>query len=184
MPITYQSNKPLTSHVPVYEFGGRWQGLLNQPAKGFSVLVYGQPKSGKSTMAIDLAGYLARGFGRVLYASIEEGGRGTLDERISRLGVGHPNMDISNNLPADLSGYEFIITDSVSRGNLDLGQMQQLKADWPEKNFIFLFHTTKDGLPRGTNQVLHEVDVLVNVKDGIATADGRFGPGSTDVRFK
>ncbi len=92
-------------------------------------------------------------------------------------------MDISNNLPYNLSAYDFIITDSVSRGNLDLSQMQQLKADWPDKNFIFLFHTTKDGLPRGTNQFLHEVDVLVNVKDGVATADGRFGPGSMDVRF-
>jgi hypothetical protein len=182
-PITYASHRPLTSHVPTYNFNGRWQQLFNQPTKGFSALVYGQPKSGKSTMAIDLAGYLARGFGRVLYASIEEGGRSTLDERIRRLGVGHPNMDISNNLPADLSNYDFIITDSVSRGNLDLGQMQQLKADWPDKNFVFLFHTTKDGLPRGTNQFLHEVDVLVNVKDGVATADGRFGPGTMDVRF-
>lgn len=182
-PITYASHKPLTNHVPTYNFNGRWQGLFNHPSKGFSALVYGQPKSGKSTMAIDFAGYLARNFGKVLYASIEEGGRGTLDERINRLGVGNPNMDISNNLPADLSAYDFIITDSVSRGNLDLSQMQQLKADWPDKNFIFLFHTTKDGLPRGTNQFLHEVDVLVNVKDGVATADGRFGPGSMDVRF-
>jgi hypothetical protein len=182
-PITYASHRPLTDHVPTYDFTGRWQGLFNHPSKGFSALVYGQPKSGKSTMAIDFAGYLARNFGKVLYASIEEGGRGTLDERINRLGVGNPNMDISNNLPADLSGYDFIITDSVSRGNLDLSQMQQLKADWPDKNFIFLFHTTKDGLPRGTNQFLHEVDVLVNVKDGVATADGRFGPGSMDVRF-
>ncbi len=70
-----------------------------------------------------------------------------------------------------------------SDGYLDLGQMQQLIADWPDKNCIFLFHTTKDGLPRGTNQFQHEVDVLVNVKDGVATADGRFGPGSMDVRF-
>lgn len=182
-PITYASHRPPASKVPAYEFTGRWKGLFNSPSKGFSALVYGQPKSGKSTMAIDFAGYLARNFGRVLYASIEEGGRGTLDERISRLGVASSNMDISNNLPADLSDYDFIITDSVSRGNLDLGQMQRLKEDWPDKNFIFLFHTTKDGLPRGTNQFLHEVDVLVNVKDGAATATGRFGPGEMEVRF-
>ncbi len=42
---------------------------------------------------------------------------------------------------------------------------------------------TRDGLPLGTNQFLHEDDVLVNVKDGVATADGRFGPGSMEVRF-
>ena len=53
----------------------------------------------------------------------------------------------------------------------------------PQTPPTFLFHTTKDGLPRGTNQFLHEVDVLVNVRDGVATADGRFGPGRMDVRF-
>lgn len=164
-------------------FTGRWRELFNSPTKGFSALVYGMPKSGKSTLAIDFAGYLARNFGRVLYASIEEGARGTVAERIERLRVGHPDLLVSNHLPADLSGYRFIFIDSVSRGRMDIDQLRDLIRDWPEVGFVFIFHVTKDGMPRGSAEFQHEVDVIVEVKDGYAEAVGRFGPGGTEVRF-
>lgn len=164
-------------------FTGRWRELFNSPTKGFSALVYGRPKSGKSTLAIDFAGYLARNFGRVLYASIEEGARGTVAERINRLGAGHADLLVSNHLPADLSGYRFVFIDSVSRGRMDIDQLRDLIRDWPDVGFVFIFHVTKDGMPRGSAEFQHEVDVIVEVKDGYAEAVGRFGPGGTEVRF-
>jgi hypothetical protein len=182
--VRYRSDAMPPAHDDTYHFSGPWGELFGQPVKGFSALIYGKPKSGKSTLAADLGGYLARSFGTVLYASIEEGARGTITERIERLDVGHPHMYVSNHLPSDLSPYDFVITDSVSRGRLDLEEMRSLISSFPDTSFIFIFHVTKSGLPRGTAEFQHEVDVLVEVSDGVATANGRFGPGEMAVRFE
>ncbi|MEM0998434.1 MAG: hypothetical protein AAGN35_15345 [Bacteroidota bacterium] len=182
--VSFSSDSLPPAHEKTYKFAGRWEGLFNSPVVGFSMLIYGKPKSGKSTMAADFGGYLARNHGRVLYASIEEGARGTITERINRLGVAHPDMVIKNYLPVDLSGYDFVITDSVSRGNVNIEMMRNLINQWPTVSFIFIFHTTKDGLPRGTQEYLHEVDAIVKVDKGHAAADGRFGPGEMPVRFE
>ena len=93
-------------------------------------------------------------------------------------------MFVSNHLPSDLSPYDFVITDSVSRGRLDLEEMRSLISSFPDTSFIFIFHVTKSGLPRGTAEFQHEVDVLVEVSSGVATANGRFGPGEMEVRFE
>ncbi|MEM6271413.1 MAG: hypothetical protein AAF998_18400 [Bacteroidota bacterium] len=181
--LTFHSNKIPDLGDRTYNFTGAWEGLFNKPSIGFSALIYGPPKSGKSTMALGLAGYLARNFGTVLYSSIEEGIRSTMAERIQRLGVEHHDLIITNHLPADLAAYDFVIVDSLSRGNLDIAAMRRLITRWPNTSFLFLAHVTKDGLPRGTREFEHEVDVLVNVKDGQAVADGRYGPGEMKVIF-
>lgn len=164
-------------------FTGRWRDLFNSPTSGFSAMIHGKPKNGKSTLSIDFAGYLARNFGRVLYASIEEGVRRTIAERIERLDAAHPSLIVSNHLPADLSAYRFVFVDSVSRGRMDIDQLRDMIRQWPGIGFIFIFHVTKDGMPRGSAEFQHEVDVIVEVKDGYATAVGRFGPGEAEVRF-
>jgi len=43
--------------------------------------------------------------------------------------------------------------------------------------FLFIYHTTKEGNFRGKNENAHEVDVIVEVADGKATGNGRFGIG-------
>lgn len=183
-PVIFSADKPPANHDHTFTFSEGWEKLWNNPVIGFSAMVYGQPKSGKSTLALDFAGYLARtGKGPVMYASIEEGIRGTITERIERLGAGNRDLFVTNNLPADLRGYRFVVIDSVSRGFVDIDLMRKLIGDWPEMSFLFIFHVTKDGLPRGKNDFAHEVDVLVEVKDGVANAVGRFGPGKMPVRF-
>ena len=42
---------------------------------------------------------------------------------------------------------------------------------------IFIYHTTKDGKFRGTNENAYEVDVIIEVSDGKAKGNGRFGIG-------
>ena len=53
---------PDSSHLTL-EFSGKWRDLFGQPAQGFSVMTYGLPKTGKSTLMLEFAGYLARNFG-------------------------------------------------------------------------------------------------------------------------
>ena len=52
---------------------GKYKDLIGDPSVGFSCMVYGKPKSGKSTMSIDFAHHIAVHHGKVLYAVIEEG---------------------------------------------------------------------------------------------------------------
>lgn len=182
-PMSFQSDQTPAESVETYQFTGRWAKLWGRPTVGFSAMIYGAAKSGKSTWTLDFCGYLARNFGTVLYASIEEGLRGTIEERIERLGVGHPDLIIKNHLPADLSAFDFVVVDSVSRGYLDIETLRALIENWPRTSFLFIFHVTKDGLPRGKNEYRHEVDVLVEIADGVAKAHGRFGNGEMEVRF-
>ena len=66
---------------------GKYRTLIGDPAPGFSAMVFGLPKSGKSTLCLDLARHLALHHGRVLYCAIEEGFGYTLKEKIERLGA-------------------------------------------------------------------------------------------------
>jgi KaiC/GvpD/RAD55 family RecA-like ATPase len=50
-------------------------------------MVFGLPKSGKSTLCIDFAKFLAEYHGKVLYVAIEEGFGYTLKEKFERLGA-------------------------------------------------------------------------------------------------
>ena len=40
-------------------FMGKWLDLIGDPAEGFTAMVFGKPKTGKSFLCIDFAGYLA-----------------------------------------------------------------------------------------------------------------------------
>jgi KaiC/GvpD/RAD55 family RecA-like ATPase len=56
--------------------------MLFMPSVGSSCMVYGKPKSGKSTMRIDFVHHLAVNHGKVLYAAIEEGYGYTMKEKL------------------------------------------------------------------------------------------------------
>jgi hypothetical protein len=60
------------------------------------------------------------------------------------------------------------------------GQFAATRADFPR---VFIYHTTKEGNFRGKNENAHEVDVIVEVSDGKATGNGRFGIGGEVAVF-
>jgi hypothetical protein len=39
---------------------GKWKELIGDPSVGFTAMVFGKPKMGKSYLCIEFAGYLAR----------------------------------------------------------------------------------------------------------------------------
>lgn len=156
---------------------GKYRELIGDPCVGFTAMVYGLPKSGKSTLCIDFAKYLAEHHGKVLYVAIEERFGYTLKEKFERLNAIHPNLVIAEKLPNDLSSYQFVFIDSVSKAGLTSSELTNLTKQNPKTAFIFIFHTTKDGNFRGKQDFAHDVDVIIEVEDGKAKANGRFGVG-------
>jgi hypothetical protein len=55
--------------------------------------------------------------------------------------------------------------------------LRKLRQDNPRTAFIFIYHTTKGGQFRGNQEHAHDVDVIIEVADGKAKGNGRFGVG-------
>lgn len=156
---------------------GKYLELIGDPSIGFTAMVYGLPKSGKSTMCLDFANHLASNHGKVLYCAVEEGFGYTLKEKIERLGAQHTNLYITDRVPENLSNYQFVFIDSVSKAGMDVEDIDRLRKLHPESSFIFIYHTTKEGKFKGVNSHAHEVDVIIQVDKGQATSTGRFNAG-------
>ena len=158
---------------------GKYRELIGDPSVGFTAMVYGLPKSGKSTMCLDFANYLASHHGKVLYCAIEEGFGYTLKEKIERLKAHHSNLYITDRVPENLNDFNFVFIDSVSKAGMDVNAIDQLRKMHPDTSFIFIYHTTKEGNFKGVNEHAHEVDVIVQVEKGKATSTGRFNAGGS-----
>ena len=158
---------------------GKYLELIGDPSIGFTAMVYGLPKSGKSTMCLDFANYLASHHGKVLYCAIEEGFGYTLKEKIERLKAHHSNLYITDRVPENLNDFKFVFIDSVSKAGMDVNAIDQLRKMHPDTSFIFIYHTTKEGNFKGVNEHAHEVDVIIQVDKGKATSTGRFNAGGS-----
>ncbi len=158
---------------------GKYRDLIGDPSVGFTAMVYGLPKSGKSTMCLDFANYLASNHGKVLYCAIEEGFGYTIKEKIQRLGAQHPKLYITDRVPENLSNFDFVFIDSVSKAGMDVNAIDQLRKMYPEISFIFIYHTTKEGNFKGVNEHAHEVDVIIQIEKGKANSTGRFSAGGS-----
>lgn len=159
-------------------FVGKYRKLIGDPSKGFSVMVYGKPKMGKSFLCVDFAGYLARNHGNVLYVAKEEGLDMTLQDKLKAKDVAHPSLFVAEEIPSDLTPYDFIFFDSVNKLGLSTGDLETLRHNYPTKSFIYIFQTTKEGNFRGANEFQHDVDVVIQVPEkGLAVQNGRFNQG-------
>ncbi len=157
---------------------GKWRDFIGDPSRNFTAMVSGKPKMGKSILCIEFAGYLARNHGKVLYVAKEEGLDYTLQEKLNDKNIQHPNLDVAAILPKNLSGYDFVFIDSVTKLGLQPEDLNRLKALNPGRSFIFIFQTTKDGKFRGANSFQHDVDVVIEVPEkGKAVQMGRFNQG-------
>ncbi len=165
-------------HFNSIGFSGKWLNLIGDPSPGFTAMVFGRPKMGKSYLCVDFAGYLARNHGTVLYVANEEKLDATLQMKLNDTDVKHENLFVSDYLPEDLSMYQFIILDSVNKLGLNPKDLENLKKNNPGKSFLFIFQTTKDGKFKGANSYQHDVDVVIEIPEkGKATQFGRFNAG-------
>lgn len=158
-------------------------GLDDMP-KNASVLAFGKPKHGKSTFALQLANELSKQ-GKLLYVSNEEMmGNGnpskSLQDRVKRIGYTQ-NMFFSKNLNIKLAAFQFIVIDSINSLGLDINAWRELRDMYPNTFFVLVSQVTKSGVFRGSQEWAHDVDVIVEVKNGEADIMGRFGSGEYQI---
>lgn len=157
-------------------FMGKWKNFIGDPAAGFSAMISAKPKMGKSYLSADFAGYLARNHGETLFVAGEEKLGDTLQKKIDA--VKHPCLHVTGAMPEDLTPFDFIILDSVTRLRLTPEHLRVLKAAYPEKSFIQVYQVTKSGKFRGTNEAQHDVDVVIEIPEkGRAVQFGRYNQG-------
>lgn len=161
-------------HFDTLDFHGRWEGFFGKPNPDFKFMFYGKPGNGKSTFALQFAGYLSRELGLpVLYVANEEGFGLTLQEKVKRLGVANSNLYLCDSLPEDLSQFSVVFLDSVNNMGLE---PEDLKALPSGKAYVYVFQTTKDGNYMGKQEFAHDVDTVVRVENMNACKDkNRYG---------
>lgn len=161
-------------HFDTLDFHGRWEGFFGKPSPAFKFMFYGKPGNGKSTFALQFAGYLSKELGKsVLYVANEEGFGYTLQEKVKRLNVANSNLYLCDSVPEDLSQFDVVFLDSVN--NLGL-EPEDLKAMPAGKAYVYIFQTTKDGNYMGKQEFAHDVDAVVRVENFNAYKDkNRYG---------
>lgn len=163
-------------HFETWEFKSQWLSFFGTPEYGFCCVIYGRPGQGKSTFALQFAKYLASNHGRVIYFSSEEGHTKTMANKLKE--NKHENLLISSaknivELEIDIreNPSPFIFIDSVNTYNLNVNQIEKLREDYPKISFILIYQSTKNGALRGSNEILHNSDILVRVENGMAETE-------------
>ncbi|SEF86971.1 MULTISPECIES: P-loop NTPase family protein [Parabacteroides] len=164
--------------IETYPFTGDWKRIFGEPDIRFSTLIQGPAKSGKSTFCAKFAQYVSQ-FGRILYISAEERiNSKTLQQRIKLCGVTSQNVRFVhlrdlNEIERLLQkgGYRFVFIDSVQHVKMNVDQWVSLRKKFSRRKLSW--HLVMQ-MGENITKYKHEVDVLVFVKDGIASVHGRY----------
>jgi site-specific DNA-cytosine methylase len=163
-------------------FTGEWEQFIGCPSENFHGIIHGKPGDGKSTMAIQWAKYLSQDFGNVIYISGEEGFSQTLQNKFLLTDSVSRNIDIANlNSYNEIikcvpkQKYQFIFIDSLNTMKITVEELRRLRNLHSESAIITICQSTKGGLLRGSNELIHDCDIHIIVEDGIAkTSKNRF----------
>lgn len=156
---------------------GKWKNLLGHVSVPFKLMFWGGGGSGKTTLALEFAGFLAKNLNKkCLFVPNEEKTGHTFVEKLNRTQASSPNLDVSDELPTNLSIYDVIFLDSITTMNIGLETMIQLIGQYPRHSWVWLFQTTKEGTFRGDQNWQHLVDAEIYCSNGKArTLKNRFG---------
>lgn len=156
---------------------GKWKNLLGHVSVPFKLMFWGGGGSGKTTLALEFAGFLSKELNKkCLFIPNEERTDYTFVEKLNRTKASCSNLYISNALPSILSGYDVIFIDSITTMNIGLETMIRLIERYPKISWVWLFQTTKEGAFRGDQNWQHLVDAEIYCFNGKAKAlKNRFG---------
>lgn len=171
-------------------FEGEWQESFGEPERTGVWIMWGHSGNGKTSFAMQLARYLAQ-FGRVAYNTLEEGARKSFQLAVKRnhMKAVKKNFIILNEGIEDLKqrlskrkSPDIVIIDSFQYTGLTKTEYKALKAEFPNKLFIFISHAEgKQPEGRAAKFVKFDADVKIRVEGYKAFIMSRFGGGEPYV---
>lgn len=152
----------------VLKFDAEWKSLIGCPEGNFSMMIYGVPGQGKTTLAIKLAEYLSNNFGKVVYNSSEEGISLSLQGKMKNINSNNFFLTTYNDFESlrkylKKSTSKFIVIDSINHMNITSDQLEELRMIDMTRGFISIHQVTKSGDFKGENKYLHNCDIEIVV---------------------
>jgi len=168
------------------ELEGKFADLLGEEVQlSGSWIIWASSANGKTNFALQLAKYLSQ-FERVGYNTIEEGISMSFRKAVERQNMADCkrrlvilDRESTPEIIERLSKHKspnILITDSVQYTGMNLNQFRALKAQFPNKLFIWISHA--DGKePQGTvaKSIRYDADIKIRVEGFRAFANSRFG---------
>ena len=164
---------------------GKYKTFLGDLHKGFAIIVYGLPGQGKTTFCLCFAKHLAQHNGKVLFASNEEYGSKTLQDKLVFAGGAHPNLHFSETLDGvNLNAFDFLFIDSIQRLGMSLQAFKALCKKHPHLGIVLVGQVNKKGQMKGAQEWEHEVGatVVVSATKAVTTKNRYNALGEMKVR--
>lgn len=166
-----------------FDFEGVWRESFGRPEQSSRWLIFGGSGQGKTEFCCQLAGYMA-GFGRILYASAEQGESSSLRQAFERNGLlVRKNITLASRFDfkellnaVKKSRYKAVIVDSIDHINMNGEACKELDA--AAKNKLLAFVAWADG-KRPKSQAARDMeyrsDVKIEIRHYAAFPRSRYG---------
>ncbi|WP_430933984.1 hypothetical protein [Saccharicrinis sp. 156] len=162
---------------------GKFGKLLGKLYVPFYIMIYGSRFHGKSTVALMLADELVKQHRfKVLYVANEEGVKGTMQEKVVRLGINSPIGIIEDYNPKLFKDYDVVFIDSTQTTEVSHEALVELKKQFPRTSFVIINQANRDGTSKGGTKYEHLVDAIMHIENKSATMEkNRFPQGSQET---
>lgn len=165
---------------------GIWTSVFDELTEDAKIFISGPPKRGKSTFILGFVHMLASIGYKVLYIATEEtdsnGVKYSVQRRIKNGRFGHKNLDLVDSITdvrmlttSDevLKRWDVIVFDSIQSTGIDDDTYQEVVEMYTKKLFIMISQVNNKG-KNMHRKIEHDVDAVINVKDGWAEILSRF----------
>ena len=190
MKRAYSVRNVLDAKFRTLEFEGKWKDAIGCPELTGSWFIYGPPKNGKTSFAMQLAKYLSR-FRRVGYNSVEEGMSLSIKLSMKRVGMGDvggrlilvkKEFDELTTFLKQPKSPDVVVIDSVQFMEMKFSEYKILKSMFPNKLIIYVSHVTGE-IPDGhaARKIWRDSNVTFRIKAFKAFPISRYGGGEPVV---